>query len=72
MKKELTKKQIIANAVVFGVGIGAFLIILSFFIPVLGLILLVGFIVTWTIATIMRLNGIKNIHPLGEKFIEKD
>uniref|UniRef100_A0A6M3IYN7 Transmembrane protein n=1 Tax=viral metagenome TaxID=1070528 RepID=A0A6M3IYN7_9ZZZZ len=72
MKQVLTKKQIMANGIVFGIMILCPLIILSFLIPILGIPLLVLFIVIWPIAWIMRLSGIKNIHFLGDKFIEKD
>lgn len=72
MKKVLTKKQILWNGVVYGVIFGSFLIIISLFVPIIGLPLLAFCAIIWTIVILMKLKGIKNIHPLGEKFIEKD
>jgi len=72
MKKVITRKQIVNNAIVFGFIIGGALITLSFLVPLLGIPLLILFLLVWPVAVIMRLGGIKNIHPFGKKFIERD
>jgi len=70
--KKQTKKQIILTGIVSGFIIAFVLIVLSFFIPFLGIPLLILFLVVWPIAVIMRLCGIMNIHIFGNKFIEKE
>ncbi len=72
MKKIVTRKQVITNAIVFGVIIALVLIVLSFLVPFLGIPLLILFIVVWPIAVIMRLCGVRNIHFFGKKFIDRD
>lgn len=66
------KKQVLIGSIVFGIIITAVLILVTFLIPVIGIPLIILFIVIWPIATIMRMNGIKNIHLFGGKFIGKD
>ena len=68
----MNKRKIVLSAIVWGVIIGCPLLILAVIFPIVGFPLLAIFLLAMIGATVMKLKGIKTIHPLREKFIERD